>query len=371
MIQEEATKFATERLLPHSAEWDHKAHFPVDVFKESAQLGFAGIYASEEAGGSGLGRLEAAMIFEALAKGDVSFSAFQSIHNMCNWMIDTFGNEQQKEKYCQRQSTMELIASYCLTEPNSGSDAAAMATFAKKDGDDFVQNGSKCFISGGGVSDLYVVMCRTGENEISTILVEKGTPGLSFGKNEDKMGWKMQPTCMVMFEDCRVPKENVVGTIGDGFKYAMNGLNGGRINIAACSLGGAAFAQEQARNYSLERKQFKKNQSQFQNVQFKLAEMATDQATSRLIVRQAAQIMDSENSAFEDKVLFSAMCKLQATDKCFDVANYALQIHGGYGYLRDYPVERVVRDLRVHQILEGTNEVMRLIISRNVINAGL
>lgn len=276
-----ATNFAKEKLAPFSAEWDEKSHFPIDVMREAAQYGFAGIYASEEAGGVGLNRLEASLIFEALATGDVSTSAFLSIHNMVNWMIDKFGNKAQREQWCQRLSTFEIVASYCLTEPNSGSDAASMKTFAKKDGTDYVLSGSKCFISGGGVSDLYLVMCKTGENEVSTILVPKGTPGLSFGKKEEKMGWRNQPTTMVMFEDCRVPKENLIGKEGDGFKFAMQGLNGGRINIASCSLGGASFALDQSISYSLERKQFGKSLSQFQNVQFQLANMASNLTASR------------------------------------------------------------------------------------------
>lgn len=366
-IQQSALDFAEKYLAPNSAEWDRKGHFPVEIFKESAPYGFCGIYTSEQGGGVGLGRLEASLIFEALSYGDVSFSAYLSIHNMCNWMIDSFGNDEQRAEWCTKLSDFDVMSSYCLTEPNAGSDALSLQTSAKKDGDDYVINGSKCFISGGPTSGLFLVMCRTGPKEISTILVPADTPGIALGKNELKMGWKSQPTSMVMFENVRVPKKNLLGQEGEGFKFAMKGLNGGRINIASCSLGGASLALNESVNYSKQRKQFGKPISDFQNIQFKLADMATDLVTSRLIVRKACHIMDNPESTDNDKIMYSAMAKKHATDVCFDLANNALQIHGGYGYLNDYPIERIVRDLRVHMILEGTNEIMRMIIGRKVL----
>jgi len=283
---------------------------------------------------------------------------------MCTWMIDTFGNEEQRQKWIPPLAKMDLFASYCLTEPNSGSDASAMMTTAKKDGGDYVLNGSKCFISGGSVSDVYVVMCKTDAKSISTILVEKGTKGLSFGKLEEKLGWNSQPTTMVMFEDCRVPQSHLIGKEGEGFKFAMKGLYGGRINIASCSLGGAAFCLDTTKEYIKTRKQFGKALADFQHLQFKYADMATDLVASRLLVRNAARMMDVDH---KEKTLYAAMAKNFATDKCFDIVNYCLQMHGGYGYLKEYPIERNVRDLRVHQILEGTNEIMRLIISRRLL----
>eukprot|EP01017_Pseudomicrothorax_dubius_P038785 TRINITY_DN5865_c0_g1_i3.p1 TRINITY_DN5865_c0_g1~~TRINITY_DN5865_c0_g1_i3.p1 ORF type:complete len:450 (-),score=97.89 TRINITY_DN5865_c0_g1_i3:119-1414(-) len=363
-IQKSALDFAKSRLLPNAAEWDRKEIFPIAEMKEAAALGFAAIYTKAEHGGCELGRLEASLVFEALATGCVSTSAYLSIHNMCSWMIDSFGSNEQRAKWLPGLSKFDLIASYCLTEPNSGSDSAAMQTQAKRDGGDFVLNGSKCFISGGSVSDLYVVMCKTGEKEISTIVVEKGTKGLSFGKKEEKMGWRSQPTTMVIFDDCRVPQANLLGKAGDGFKFAMKGLDGGRINIASCSLGGAAFGLETTREYIQTRKQFKKPLADHQYLQYKLADMATDLSASRAMVRRAAQLLDAGDP---QHTVGAAMAKRFATDKCFDIVNYCLQMHGGYGYLNEYPLERLVRDLRVHQILEGTNEIMRLIISRRLL----
>lgn len=363
-IYNSALEFAKKNMAPHAGEWDRNSFFPVEVMREAASLGFGAIYTTPEFGGSGLGRLEASLIFEALATGCVSTSAYLSIHNMCTWMIDSFGDKGLREKFVPRMATMELFASYCLTEPGSGSDAAGMLTFAKDAGDHYILNGSKCFISGGSFSDVYIVMCKTGDKEISTLVVEKGTPGLSFGNLEKKLGWKNQPTSMVIFEDCKVPKSNLLGKKGMGFKFAMMGLDGGRINIASCSLGGASFCIDTALDYVKGRKQFGKPIAEFQNTQFKLADMTTDLIASRNMVRNAAKMMDE---AHPEKTFYAAMAKRFATDKCFDICNYALQLHGGYGYLNDYPIERVVRDLRVHQILEGTNEIMKLIVSRRLL----
>jgi alkylation response protein AidB-like acyl-CoA dehydrogenase len=365
-IWDAAEAFAQAELAPHSAKWDAESHFPVDVMRKAAELGFAGIYVKDDVGGSGLGRLDAVLIFEALSRGDVATAAYMSIHNMASWMIDSFGSEALRQKYLPRLTTMELIASYCLTEPGSGSDAAAMRTTAVRDGDHYVLNGGKAFISGAGISDLYVVMARTGEpgpKGVSTFVVEKGAPGLSFGANERKMGWKSQPTAQVLFDDCRVPAENRVGQEGHGFRFAMMGLDGGRLNIAACSLGGAGFALDTAKGYMEQRRQFDKPLKEFQALQFKLADMATELEAARLMVRNAASALDRRDP---QATKLCAMAKRFATDAGFEVANQALQLHGGYGYLQDFPLERVVRDLRVHQILEGTNEIMRVIVSREL-----
>jgi alkylation response protein AidB-like acyl-CoA dehydrogenase len=366
-IQDMARSFAQSEMAPHSARWDEEKYFPVEVMREAAALGFAGIYVQEDVGGSGLKRLDAAIIFEELSRGDVATAAFISIHNMASWMIDRFGSDELRRKYLPRLTTMELIASYCLTEPGSGSDAAALKTTAVRDGDHYVLNGSKAFISGAGVSDVYVVMCRTGVDGpkgISTLVVEKDTAGLSFGANEKKMGWNAQPTATVNFDDCRVPVENRVGQEGEGFRFAMMGLDGGRLNIGACSLGGAGLALDTAVEYAKSRKQFGAPISQFQALQFKLADMATDLEAARLMIRNAADALDK---CQPDATKLCAMAKRFATDVGFDVANQALQVHGGYGYLKDFPLERIVRDVRVHQILEGTNEVMRVIASREML----
>ncbi|QUD87989.1 isobutyryl-CoA dehydrogenase [Phenylobacterium montanum] len=365
-IQDAARAFATAELAPHSARWDEESFFPVDTLRKAAELGFAGIYVREDVGGSGLTRLDASLIFEALSYGDVSTAAYISIHNMASWMIDRFGSDELRQRYLPRLTTMELIASYCLTEPGSGSDAAGLRTTAKRDGDHYVLNGSKAFISGAGVSDVYVVMVRTGESGprgVSTLVVEKGTPGLSFGANEKKMGWKSQPTAVVNFDNCRVPIENRVGEEGDGFKFAMAGLDGGRLNIASCSLGGAALALDCAKSHLETRHQFGRPLREFQALQFRLADMATELEAARLMVRRGAAALDAKHP---DATQFCAMAKRFATDAGFEVANQALQLHGGYGYLKDYPLERIVRDLRVHQILEGTNEIMRVIIAREM-----
>lgn len=366
-IQEMARRFAADELAPHAAEWDEKKHFPVDVIKKSAELGLAGIYTREDVGGSGLGRLDAALIFEALSEGCTSTAAYISIHNMCSWMIDRFGSNELRQKYCPKLASMEMIASYCLTEPGSGSDAAALKTKAVKHGDHYVLNGSKAFISGAGTSDLYVVMVRTGGDGpkgISTVLVEKDTPGLSFGAQERKMGWNSQPTAIVNFEDCKVPVENRVGEEGEGFSFAMMGLDGGRLNIAACSLGTASAALKAALDYANERRAFGKRLNEMQSPQFKLADMATELEAARIMLYQAAWKLDNKTA---DATRFCAMAKRLVTDKGFEIVNDALQLHGGYGYLKDYPLERMLRDVRVHQILEGTNEIMRVIVARDLL----
>jgi alkylation response protein AidB-like acyl-CoA dehydrogenase len=362
--------FASERLAPNTAAWDRDAHFPADVLREAAGLGLAGVFVDPDHGGSGLGRLDGALIFEGLAKGCVSTAAYLTIHNMVAWMVDRFGDAGQRARWLPRLCSMETIASYCLTEPGSGSDAAALKTTARADGNrHYVLNGSKAFISGAGTSDLYAVMCRTGgpgAAGVSCILVEKGTPGLSFGRPEAKMGWNSQPTALVTFEDCRVPAENRLGPEGDGFRYAMKGLDGGRINIAACSLGGAAWALDAALAHVRERVAFGKPLAAQQAVQFKLADMATKLEAARLMTWRAAAALDAGDP---EATMRSAMAKQFATDACFEVVDEALQLHGGYGYIKDYGVEQRLRDLRVHRILEGANEIMRLIVSRRLLEA--
>ncbi len=365
LIQDMARQFAADKLRPNAAQWDEEKHFPVAVMREAAALGFAGIYVAEEFGGSALSRLDAALIFEQLSMGCVATAAYLSIHNMASWMIDSYGDAMQRAKYLPQLMSMDLIASYCLTEPGSGSDAAALRTKAVRDGDHYVLNGTKAFISGAGVSDIYVVMVRTGEagpKGISTLVVEKGTPGLSFGANERKMGWNAQPTAEVVFEDCKVPVQNLLSDEGMGFKIAMSGLDGGRVNIGSCSLGGAAEALALAKEYIQTRSQFGKPIGAFQASQFKIADMATELEASRMMLYRAAAAIDA---ADPQKGKYAAMAKRFATDMGFKIANDALQLHGGYGYLKDYPLERIVRDLRVHQILEGTNEIMRVIIARH------
>lgn len=365
-IQEMAQAFARDELAPNAAKWDEESHFPVDVMRQAAALGFAGVYVQEDVGGSGLSRLDASLIFEALSYGCVPTAAYLTIHNMASWMIDRFASDDLRRRYLPRLTTMELIASYCLTEPGSGSDAAAMRTTARLEGDHYVLNGSKAFISGAGVSDVYVVMARTGGDGakgVSAFVVEKGWEGLSFGANEKKMGWKSQPTAQVNFDNLRVPVENRIGSEGEGFRFAMMGLDGGRLNIASCSLGGAAFALDTAKAYLETRNQFGRPLKDFQALQFKIADMATEHQASQLMVRNAASALDNRDP---HATKLCAMAKRFATDSCFEVANNALQLHGGYGYLQDYPMERIVRDLRVHQILEGTNEIMRVIIGREM-----
>jgi isobutyryl-CoA dehydrogenase len=369
-IQTVASKFAIDQMKPHMAEWDKHEIFPVEVLRKLGELGFAAIYCKPDFGGSGLTRLEASVIFEALSVGCVSTTAYLSIHNMCAWMIDEYGTNEQREYWLPKLASMESFASYCLTEPGSGSDASSLKTNAKRDGDYFVLNGTKSFISGGGHSDVYLVMCRTGSSDsgpkgISCLLVEKGSKGLSYGKKESKVGWNSQPTAQLIFEDCKVPVKNLIGKENQGFSIAMSGLNGGRINIASCSLGAAQGALEAAIQNCRNRKQFNKSLDQFQYLQFKIAEMTTQLVSSRLMVRNAAIALQTKH---KDLVTLCSMAKLQATDACYRICDDALQLHGGYGYLKDYPVQQYLRDSRVHMILEGTNEIMRLIISRNVLS---
>ncbi len=368
-IRETAERFTAAEITPHAAEWDEKHIFPRDTIKRAADLGFAAIYVSEDSGGIGLGRLEAALIMEAMAYGCPSTSAFISIHNMASWMIDCFGGARVKEKYLPSLVSMDAIASYCLTEPGSGSDAAAMKTSAVRDGDHYVVNGAKAFISGAGANDIYVTMVRTGADGpggVSCLVIEKDMPGVSFGANERKLGWHSQPTAQVHFDDVRVPVENRVGEEGHGFKFAMAGLDGGRLNIGACSLGGAQRALDEAIAYTRDRRQFGKSIVDFQATQFKLADMETDlQAARALLYMAAAKV----SAGAPDKTKFAAMAKRLATDAGSSVVDRALQLHGGYGYLMDYPIERLWRDLRVHQILEGTNEVMRIITARELLRA--
>jgi len=368
-IQETAQRFTADAILPHAAEWDEKHLFPRDTIKAAAGLGFGAIYVSEGSGGIGLGRLEAALIMEAMAYGCPSTSAFVSIHNMASWMIDCFGSDAVKAKYLPDLVPMDRIASYCLTEPGSGSDAAALKTRAVKDGDHYVVSGSKAFISGGGENEVYVTMVRTGAEGpkgISCLVIEKDMPGVSFGAQERKMGWRTQPTAQVNFDDVRVPAENLVGSEGDGFKIAMAGLDGGRLNIGACSLGGAQRALDEAVAYTRQRTQFGRSIADFQNTQFRLADMETELQAARILLYTAAAKV---TAGAPDKTKFAAMAKRLATDTGMAVVDRALQLHGGYGYLADYPVEKLFRDLRVHQILEGTNEIMRVIISREMLRA--
>lgn len=370
VIVETAAAFAEKRITPYALEWDDKHHFPTDVLREAAELGMGAIYCREDVGGSELRRLDAVRIFEALSAADPTLAAFLSIHNMCAWMVDTYGTEDQRKTWVPRLASMETIASYCLTEPGAGSDAAALRTRAVKDGDHYVLDGVKQFISGAGTSDLYVVMARTGgegPRGISTFIVEKDTPGLSFGADEQKMGWNAQPTAQVIFEGVRVPAEALLGnTEGTGFGIAMNGLNGGRINIAACSLGGAQAAYDKAVGYLADRQAFGAALLDEPTIRFTLADMATGLETSRNLLWRAASALDANHP---DKVTLCAMAKRYVTDTCFNVADSALQLHGGYGYLREYGLEKIVRDLRVHRILEGTNEIMRVVIGRSVAGA--
>ena len=366
-FQDVARSFARDEMMPFARAWDEDETFPVHTLRKAATLGFGGIYVREDVGGSGLSRLDAAIIFEELAQGCTSTAAYISIHNMAAWMIDAFGDDDQRRRFLPKLCTMEHFASYCLTEPDAGSDAASLKTRAVREGDSYILNGAKAFISGGGVSDVYVVMVRTGEagaRGISCIVVEKGTPGLSFGASEKKLGWRSQPTAMVVFENCRVPVANRIGAEGEGFKIAMAGLDGGRLNIAACSLGGAQFCLDRTIAYMRERKQFGTRLADFQALRFRLADYATELEAARLMVWRAALAVSAREPV---GTRLAAMAKRLATDCGFTVVNGCLQLHGGYGYLRDHPIERVLRDVRVHQILEGTNEVMRVIISRDMV----
>jgi alkylation response protein AidB-like acyl-CoA dehydrogenase len=366
-IRDMARAFAAELLAPNALAWDEAKHFPVAEMRQAAQLGMGGIFVGEDVGGSGLSRLTGTLIFEALAGGCPTTAAFLSIHNMTAALIDAFGADEQRRHWLPKLCSMELLASYCLTEPGAGSDAAALATRAVRDGDDYVLNGQKQFISGAGASDLYLVMARSGgegPSGISALLVPGNTAGVSFGANERKMGWNAQPTRAVMFEGARIPVENLLGGEGSGFKIAMAGLDGGRLNIAACSLGGAQCALDKALAYMSSRKAFGRRLDEFQALQFRLADMATALEASRAFLWRAAAALDRKDP---EATRLSAMAKRFVTDACFDVANQALQLHGGYGYLAEYGIEKIVRDLRVHQILEGTNEIMRLIVARSLI----
>jgi alkylation response protein AidB-like acyl-CoA dehydrogenase len=367
-IQETALTFAKERIAPNAAEWDETCHFPVDVIKETAALGMATIYVPAEQGGSGLSRLDGALIMEALAYGCPSIAGYISIHNMVAWMVAKYASEAQVAAWMPKLASMEWLSSYCLTEPGAGSDAAGLKTTAKRVGDHYVLNGTKQFISGAGATDFYFIFVRTGDegaNGVSAFAVMKDTPGLSFGANEKKMGWNAQPTRQVILDNCKVPASNLIGEEGKGFRFAMSGLDGGRINIGACSVGAAWSALDKARQYMFERKAFGRNIGDFQAMQFKIADMATDLEAARLMIYRAADAMDR---ADPQASMYSAMAKRLATDFGFKVCNEALQIHGGYGYLKDYGLEKLVRDLRVHQILEGTNEIMRVVISRKVLS---
>lgn len=367
-IQETALAFARERIAPGAAEWDEKGIFPTDVIRETADLGMAAIYVDAEKGGSGLCRLDGALIFEALAYGCPAVSSYISIHNMVAWMLGKYGTPEQISAWLPKLASMEWLSSYCLTEPGAGSDAAALRTTARRDGDTYVLDGTKQFISGAGATDFYFLFARTGgegASGISAFVILKDTPGLSFGPNERKMGWNAQPTRQVILDGCRIPASHLVGGVeGRGFKFAMSGLDGGRVNIGACSLGAAWSALDKARAYVHERKAFGSELADFQSVQFKIADMATDLEAARLMIYRAADALDR---ADPQAGMYSAMAKRYATDLGFGVCNDALQLHGGYGYLKDYGLEKLVRDLRVHQILEGTNEIMRVVVSRKIL----
>jgi alkylation response protein AidB-like acyl-CoA dehydrogenase len=367
VIADAAAEFAEKRIAPHALEWDATKHFPLDVLREAAELGMAAMYCSEDVGGSGLRRLDAVRVFEQLAGADPSTAAFLSIHNMCAWMVDRYGTDEQRKSWVPRLASMDAVASYCLTEPSAGSDAAALRTKAVRDGSDYVLNGVKQFISGAGTSDVYLVMARTGgegPRGISAFIVENGSDGLSFGAQEHKMGWNGQPTAQVIMENVRVPADAILGGPegeGTGFGIAMNGLNGGRINIAACSLGGAGAAYQKAASYVRDREAFGASLLDEPTIRFALADMATALESSRMMLWRAASALDDDHP---EKVELCAMAKLHVTDACYDVADRALQLHGGYGYLSEYGLEKIVRDLRVHRILEGTNEIMRVVIGR-------
>ena len=366
-FQQTARDFAHSEMVPHARAWDEDEIFPADTLRKAAALGFGGIYVRDDVGGSALSRLDATIIFEELAQGCTSTAAYISIHNMAAWMIDAFADAPQRQRFLPKLCTMEHFASYCLTEPDAGSDAASLRTSAVRDGDHYVLDGAKAFISGGGTSDVYACMVRTGDSGpggISCIVVENGTPGLSFGAKEKKLGWHSQPTAVVNFDQCRVPVANRIGAEGEGFRIAMSGLDGGRLNIAACSIGGAQFCLERTVDYMRERKQFGQRLADFQALRFRLADYATELEAARLMVRRAAAAVTSREPG---GTRLAAMAKRFATDVGFEVVNGCLQLHGGYGYLRDHPIERVLRDVRVHQILEGTNEVMRLIVSRDLL----
>lgn len=368
-ITEMARDFADEYLAPNALEWDEQKHFPVDVLRKAGSLGMGGIYIGEDVGGSGLRRLDAVRIFEQLATGCPAIAAYISIHNMVAWMIDNYGDAEQRNQWLPRLTSMEWLGSYALTEPGVGSDAAALSTKAVRDGDDYLLTGVKQFISGAGSTDVYVIMARTGDagsRGISAFIVPADTPGISFGANEKKMGWNAQPTRQVILDNARVPAANMLGAEGNGFRIAMNGLNGGRLNIAACSLGGGQAALEKSVAYLAQRKAFNSRLLDNPALQFQLADMRTSLEAARTLLWRAAAALDADA---DDKVELCAMAKRFTTDAGFEVANKALQMHGGYGYLAEYGVEKIVRDLRVHQILEGTNEIMRVVVARSVVGA--
>lgn len=372
-FRDAARAFAQNEMAPHAAQWDAEHTFPVDVIKKAGEMGFCGIYVPEEAGGMGLSRLDASVIIEELAMGCTSTTAYITIHNMATWMIASFADEALRDEFAPAMAMGEKLGSYCLTEPGAGSDAGSLRTSARRDGDDFVLNGSKMFISGAGSTDVLVVMARTGTQEdgpkgISAFVVPADAEGIHYGKAEEKMGWNSQPTRLITFEDVRIPARYMIGNEGDGFKIAMKGLDGGRINIATCSLGAAQAAINDTQRYMQEREQFGKPLASFQALQFKLADMVTNLVASRQMVRLAAAKLDEKDT---EATLYCAMAKRFATDACFDVTNDAIQLHGGYGYIKEYPLERYMRDARVHQILEGTNEIMRLIVSRRVMMDGV
>ena len=370
LLTDSARAFAARELTPQAADWDREHHFPIEVIRRAAEQGYLALYLKEEDGGLGLSRLSSSLIFEQLAAGCVATTAYLTIHNMATWMLASFADQALKDAWLPGLINGQALASYCLTEPDAGSDAANLRTRARRDGDDYVIDGSKCFISGAGSTDVLIVMARTGEDGakgISCFLVPADTPGVRYGRNEDKMGWKAQPTRTITFDGVRIPASHRIGPEGEGFVYAMKGLDGGRLNIASCSLGAAQAALQQSLRYVEERKQFGKPLSEFQALQFKLADMLTDLTASRQMVRLAAHRLDQGHG---EASLYCAMAKRFATDHCFSVCNEALQLHGGYGYLNDYPLERWVRDARVHQILEGTNEIMRVIIARRLLLQG-
>ena len=363
-MQDMASDFAAQEMAPFAAEWDEKHYFPIETLRKAASLGLGAIYVKSDVGGSELSRVDGTLIFEELATACPTTAAYLSIHNMVGWLIDNFASNDLRQTWLPKLATMDAFSSYCLTEPSSGSDAASLKTTAIREGDHYILNGAKAFICGGGVSDVYACMVRTGgegPKGISCVLVEKDRPGISFGKREEKLGWRSLPTTMVFFENCRVPVSNLVGKEGEGFKIALSALNGGRINIGACSLGGAKSCIKQTRQYMLERIQFKQKLAEFEALQFRFADMMTDLEASRLMIHRAANALDTQDA---NAMTYCAMAKRLATDMCFNICNQALQLHGGYGYIREYPIERFFRDLRVHQILEGTNEIMRLIIAR-------
>ena len=362
-FQSLALSFASSEFSPYASEWDRTGYFPISSLQKAGALGFGGIYVSDEYGGTGLGKLEATLILECLSRGCLSTSSYISIHNMCNGLLCSFGTPSQKAKWQNGLSKFEMLSSYCLTEPGSGSDAGAMITSAKADGDKFVINGSKSFISGGSVSDLYFVMLKTGPKESSCVVIEKDTPGLSFGKKEDKLGWRTQPTTMVMFDNCVVPRENLLGSQGQGMKVAMKGLEGGRLTIAACAIGGAWLALEKAQQYMGERSQFGKKLQDFQHLRFRMADCLAKLTEARMITRNVASLVDAD---VQDKNIFTAIAKMRVTDLCYEIADECLQMFGGYGVLRDYEMERILRELRVLKIIEGTNEIMKHTISKNL-----